>query len=112
MARLLADEDFPSPAVAELRRRGHDVTTLLDLELSDRGLPDAGVLALAIGDRRAVVTMNRRHFIRLHEVDARHAGIIVCTVDLDFVRLATRIHAAVSGVPALDGRLVRVHRPA
>jgi hypothetical protein len=41
---------------------------------------------------RAVVTFNRRHFIRLHTEVPSHAGLIVRTRDDDVTALADRIH--------------------
>jgi hypothetical protein len=47
-----------------------------------------------VAEQRTVLTLNRRHFIRLHQTTPEHAGIVVCTYDPDFVALAQRIHAA------------------
>lgn len=66
MARLLADENFPLPAVEALRGYAHDVATLADLERAGRRVSDADVLALAAAEQRAVLTLNRRAFFRLH----------------------------------------------
>ena len=82
MALLYADEHFPAPAVAELRRLGH-----------------------------AVLTLNRRDFIRAHGHNPHHAGIIVCTQNLDFTQLASRIHDAASAAESIAGRVIRVYRP-
>jgi uncharacterized protein DUF5615 len=72
---------------------------------------DEAVLDLASSERRAVVTLNRWHFVRLHGERPAHAGIIVCTFDRDFAALARRIDEAVRRVGSLDGQLVRVNRP-
>jgi len=111
VARLLADENVPQPVVEELRRHGHDVATLFDLGQANLRLPDDEVLALAVTDGRAVLTLNRRDFIRLHQEVSDHAGIVVCSFDLEFERQATRISDAVAAEPGLAGRLVRVNRP-
>jgi len=34
-------------------------------------------------------------FVRLHGIQPGHAGIIACTVDVEVVQLAERIHAAI-----------------
>ena len=112
MARLLADENVPWPVVEALRRLGHEVLTLADQGQAGRALADRAVLQLAIADGRAVVTLNRRHFIRLHDEDPAHAGIVVCTVDLDFEGLARRLDAAVRSQPTLTGQLLRITRGA
>src|SRR5580704_15982072 len=111
MARLYADENFDYPVVLELRRLGHDVLRAQEVGQGGRGIPDPAVLAFATADGRAVLTFNRRHFIRLHLSGVRHAGIITCTRDDDSSALAGRIHAAVSGPPTLDGVQVRIVRP-
>jgi predicted nuclease of predicted toxin-antitoxin system len=110
MARLLADEDVAFPVVEWLRHLGHDVMTVHDLGQANLGVGDDVVLELARNDARALVTMNRKHFKRLHRADSNHAGIIICTVDLDFNGLASRIDDAVQSQPSLAGQLVRVYR--
>jgi hypothetical protein len=111
MTRLYADENFPRPVVLELRRLGHDVLTIQDAGQANQQLSDPQVLAAASADQRAVVTLNRRHFVRLHALTPHHQGLIVCTYDPDFPGQAQRIHEAIGVVP-LAGRLVRVNRPA
>lgn len=63
MARLYADENFPLPVVQALRRLGHDVLTSLDAGNAGRAVPDDEVLAFAVAGGRAVLTLNRRHFV-------------------------------------------------
>ena len=109
MASLYADEQFPLPVVELLRTLGHDVLTVQ--EAGNGGLPDPDVLAFAVSNNRAVLTQNRRDFMRLHRLQPDHTGIIVCTDDQNLERLATRIHQAISGEESLKGGLVRVVRP-
>ena len=111
MALLMADEDFPFPCVVELRALGHDVISSSEAGLKDQSTPDNAVLVAAIAAERAVLTHNRRHFMRLHLDIPAHAGIIVCTVDGDFIALASRIHAALQLVADTSGQLLRVYRP-
>jgi hypothetical protein len=66
------------------------------------------VLALAVAEQRIVVTLNRRHFIRLHSTMPEHAGIVVCTFDPDFAALAQRIHTALEAQPQMAGQPIRV----
>jgi hypothetical protein len=75
-------------------------------------VPDETVLAFATAARRAVLTINRKHFIRLHRIEQEHAGIIVCTFDPNFVDQAKRIHQAIELKASLFGQLIRVNRPA
>ena len=110
MAALLADENFPQPVVHALRTLGHNVLTLHDCGQSGQALPDPEVLALATTQQRALLTLNRRDFIRLHLQDPTHAGIIVCTFDADFTAQAQRIAAMITTQPQLVGQLLRVNQ--
>ncbi len=112
MAKLYADEDFPFPVVDALRQLDHEVLTVFEANRANQAVPDHEVLAFATEQGRALLTLNRRDFIRLHGEHPQHAGIIVCTHDLNFVALAERIDQAIRSVPELDGRLLRVNRPA
>ena len=111
MTRLYTNENFPLPVVEALRQLGHDVLTSLDAGNAGQSLPDHTVLAFAVAHQRAVLTINRKHFIRLHRENPDHAGVIVCTFDLDFVGQAERIDDAIKTLPDLTGQLVRVNRP-
>lgn len=110
MARLYSNENFPIPVVVRLRELGHDVLTIQETGKADQAMPDAEVLKFATNENRAVLTINRRHFIRLHREQPNHAGIIVCTLDPDFVGQAERIHKAICGQTSLSGKLIRVNR--
>jgi len=112
MARLYANENFPLPVVEELRRLGHDVLTIQEAGKANQECPDEAVLASASADDRALLTINRKHFIRLHEASSGHKGIIACTADLDFTGQASRIHEAIKSHDSLAGRLIRINRPA
>ena len=111
MARFYANENFPLPVVEELRRLGHDVLTTSESGRAALRVSDEEMLAFAVDNNRAILTHNRRHFIVLHDRNPVHCGIIVCTVDVDSIALANRIHAAISVNQQLDGRLIRVNRP-
>ena len=111
MARLYANENFPLPAVEELRRLGHDVLTSYESGQAGQAVPDEDVLAFAVAEARILITLNRKHFVRLHQTHADHTGIIVCTFDPDFKALAQRVHAALVDQPQMAGRLVRINRP-
>ena len=112
MARLYANENFPLPAVEALRQRGHDVLTAHESGRANQAIPDHEVLAFATQQERVLITFNRKHFIRLHNENPGHAGVIVCTVDVDFEALAERIHAALEAHETFVGQLARVNRPA
>ncbi|MEX0818386.1 MAG: DUF5615 family PIN-like protein [Pirellulaceae bacterium] len=111
MSRLYADEDFSYPTVEELRRHGHEVLTAQEAGEGGQGKTDEQVVAFAVAKNRAVVTFNRRHFIRLHRRIGSHSGIIVCTRDPDHIGLAVRIDQSMAAYPDLKNHLVRVNRP-
>lgn len=48
---------------------------------------------------------------RFPTLPSRHAGIIACTFDMDFIRQANRIHAVIVACDSLAGRLIRINRP-
>jgi predicted nuclease of predicted toxin-antitoxin system len=108
MAKLYADENFPYAVVDALRALGHDVLTVQ--EAGQQGGGDADVLHYGTAAGRAVLTLNRRHFIRLHSKVPAHAGIIVCSKD-DPMLLAGRINQILVANPVLHGLLFRVNRP-
>ena len=77
MADFYADENFDYEVVRRLRMHGPDVLTVQEAGQRDQDDPD--VLAVATAAKRAVLTFNRRDFIRLHKLTAAHASIVVCT---------------------------------
>ena len=111
MARLYADEQFPLPVVEFLRSLGHNVLTVQEAGKANQGIPDLEVLAFAIDNDRAVLTWNRQDFVQLHKLNPNHAGIVVCSKDLNWERQATRINQAISNLEKLRGELIRVNRP-
>ena len=112
MARFYSNENFPRQAVEELRRLGHDVLTSFEAGNANRSVPDGEVLDFAGSQDRILLTQNRLHFLRLHQRKAAvHAGIVICTYDPDFLRLAAQIHAVVGGGADLADALVRINRP-
>lgn len=64
MAQLYSNENFPLPVVEHLRSLRHDVLTTLDAGKANQAVPDAEVLNFARSQNRAVLTLNRRHFIK------------------------------------------------
>jgi hypothetical protein len=109
--RFLADENFPFPVVEALRSFGYDVLTLSDLGKAGQAVTDVAVLKLASDDSRAVLTLNRKHFVRLHQSSSDHSGIVVCSFDLDFDGQAKRIRSALDGQSSVVGQLLRINRP-
>lgn len=111
MARLYANENFPLPVVERLREFGHDVSTTQDEGEAGLAIPDEEVLDFAAKKERVLLTLNRKHFVRLHGERAEHAGIVVCTFDPDFEQQAERIHQTLESRQTLAGQLLRVNRP-
>jgi len=64
MARLYANENFPLRVVHHLRGLGHDAITIQETGKGGQSVPDESVLEYAVAEERAVLTINRRHFIR------------------------------------------------
>ena len=81
---------------------GHDVLTTFESGRAGQAIPDEEVVAFAMAGERIVVTLNRRHFVRLHQTTPDHAGIVVCSFDPDFAALAQRIHAALGTEPQME----------
>jgi predicted nuclease of predicted toxin-antitoxin system len=67
MASLYSNENFPKRVVDELRQLGHDVLTSYEAGRANQKIPDDQVLQFAISRNRAVLTLNRSDFIRLHQ---------------------------------------------
>lgn len=112
MARFYADENFPLPVVQKLRRLGHDVLTISEASKANQQYSDTAVLQDAASLGRCVLTLNRKHFRRLHEEGLSHAGIVLCTYDPDYTGQAQRIDEAVGDLSSLAGQLIRINRPA
>lgn len=111
MARLYADEDFSYPVVQRLRQLGHDIVTAHEAGQANQRIEDNAVLAFASEEGRAVLTFNRRHFIRLHSMVSSHEGIVVCSRDDDVSALADRLHHQLDSTPSLHDQLLRINRP-
>jgi predicted nuclease of predicted toxin-antitoxin system len=107
-----ADENFPLRTVEELRRLGHDVLTTFEDGRANQAIPDEEILVRAVELKRAVLTLNRKDFRKLHEADSNHFGIIICTEDPDRAGQAKRISEKVEEFEDLRGQLIRIYRPA
>ena len=106
-----ADENFPLDVVIELRRLGNDVLTAFEDGRANQGIEDERVLRRAIKLNRAVLTINRIDFKRLHNADRNHTGIVICTFDGDFAGQAQRIHETCDKLSEIKNELVRIYRP-
>lgn len=111
MARLYSNENFPLPVVDELRKLGHNVVTIQETGNANQAMSDEDVLAFANEKQRILLTLNRRHFIKLHNKRQPHAGILACTFDPDFQVFAKRIDDAIQAAGNLSQKVVRINRP-
>jgi hypothetical protein len=107
--RFYSNENFPRQAVEALRALGHDVLTTP--EALKAGLSDPEVLKYATENHRVVLTHNWKHFVRLHNDNANHCGVVVARTDIDFERLARRVHEAVSALANPAGQLIMLSKP-
>lgn len=111
MARLYSNENFPLPVVEELRELGHDVLTIQETGRASQAVTDEDVLDFANKEKRILLTLNRRHFIRLHNKRHPHAGIFACTFDSNFSELAARINDVLREENDFTKKVVRINRP-
>ena len=78
--RLLLDEDVRLLLAETLRQRGFDARHVIELGRGGRGDPEQ--LALAVKQRRAILTHNVRDYVLLdreYRVERQpHHGILVC----------------------------------
>ncbi len=110
MARIYTNENFPLAVTTILRNLGHDVLTTQEAGRSDLGIPDEEVLSFAVSQKRILLTLNRRDFLRLHRLDSNHCGILICTENINFQELAARIQEAIEQCDNFDKQLVRVYK--
>jgi hypothetical protein len=116
MARFYANENIARQVarqvVEELRRLGHDVLTTAEAGKANASVQDEEVLRFASAAERFLLTHNRLHFRRLHaHPSGDHAGIVLCSVDSDFPRLARAIHDCITNTDQIRNCLLRVNRP-
>ncbi len=111
MARLYSNENFPLPVVEELRRLGHDALTIQETGKAGQAMSDEDVLAFANKEKRILLTLNRRHFIRLHHQKKPHTGVLACTFDPDFLSFAKRIDKVLQEDNDFSRKVVRINRP-
>ncbi len=111
MVKLYANENFPLETVLVLRHLGYDILTTHEMGKSNLSIPDEDVLAFSITENRAILTINRKDFMRLHRLNPIHSGIIVCTKNDDFDNFALCIHSVL--LPYQDNAanlLLRVYK--
>ncbi len=111
MIKLYANENFPVETVLILRNLGYDILSTHESGQSNLKIPDEDVLAFAISEKRAIITVNRKDFKRLHRSNPTHFGIIVCTKNDDFENFAKCIHGVlIQCEEGISNQLIRVYR--
>lgn len=108
--RLYSNENFPIAMVEHLRSLDCDVLTSYDADRANQGIPDDEVLRFATEQNRAVITFNRDDFVALHSRGDRHAGIIVCKDNRDYLGQVTILHAYLQEIDLLCDRLIRIKK--
>jgi predicted nuclease of predicted toxin-antitoxin system len=112
MVKLYADEQFPLPVIKILRALEYDILTVQDAGKAEQKIPDLEVLQYATSLNRAVLTMNRRDFIRLHNQVSHHEGIVICRSSTNWEKIAQAIHQSLSQIQVMSDQLIRVKMPA
>jgi Domain of unknown function (DUF5615) len=70
------------------------------------------VLDFAISQNRAVITLNYNHFKNLHKQVKTHSGIVICSRNDDWDIFVDCIDMALREEESIEGKLIRVNRPA
>ncbi len=110
MCKLYADENVPKAVVSALRDLGYDVLTAYEAGQANQGIEDTALLKFAAHRQRAVLTLNRRDFLELHQKNQNHSGILICREDRNYSQLAQRIHSQIVANKPLQSKLVRVNK--
>ena len=72
MGSFYADEKFNLPVVELLRNLGHDVLRVQEAGNANQRIPNEQVYEFGVNQERAILTINRTDFIRLHRRDDHH----------------------------------------
>jgi predicted nuclease of predicted toxin-antitoxin system len=95
--RFYADQHYPAPVTAGLRRRAIDVLTAQDADQCGASDPDQ--LAFAAGLGRVLLTFDS-DFLAIHQSSVSHVGIVWCPATKysigELVRMLVLLHAVVS----------------
>ena len=107
--RWLADECVAAPLVALLRSDGHDVLSVAELAA---GLSDADVVALALREKRLLLTEDKDFGDLVVRRERAVPGVVLMRIDTNASRLkAARLAAAIDQYgEALFGRYTVVEQ--
>jgi len=109
MTKLYLDEDCSDKRLKKaLIKLGYDVQTTP--EAGNIGKDDKAQLIYAISQNRAIVTHNRKDFLRIHKETPNHSGIIICTQNPNNQQLAEKINEKIINRDELTNLLLRVNK--
>jgi predicted nuclease of predicted toxin-antitoxin system len=94
-----------------LRALEYDILTVQDAGKAEQKIPDPEVLQYAISLNRAVITMNRRDFIRLHAQIPQHKGIVICKSSTNWEKIAQAIHKHLIQSDSIEGQPIGIKLP-
>ena len=107
---LYADENFPLRVVEELRRLGLDVLTAFEDGRANQSLTDQLILIRATELGRAIVTLNRRDFKRLHfRYRSTLALLSAPKIQIGWVK-HNGFSSQLPAPESCEGRLIRIYR--
>ena len=109
-AKLYTNENFRQPLVRELRELGYDVLTSREANQDNQGITDSEVLRFAISQNRALITYNRKDFLKLHKETKKHRGIILCKEDRNDAEYARIIHEQLLKFESLNNQLILIKK--
>ena len=99
--KLLLDEHIWAYLAKILREQGFDVIHVEEIDLTST--PDAKIMAYAVGEHRAVVTFNIKHYVPLavqyYEDGKEHYGVVV-SKQLSQGELQTRVTKLLESISA------------
>ena len=93
-----------------LRDLGHEVITSHDADQANQGIPDNEVLSYATQNNLVVITFNRDDFIKLHNKNIQHCGIVICKTDRDYQGQMDYLNMYLQDQDSLSDRLIRIKK--
>lgn len=108
--KFYSNENFPQPMVRKLREKGYDILTSLEAGQANQGIPDESVLQFAIESNLIIITLNRDDFIKLHQQNNQHNGIVICKADRDYEGQIEALYEYLQTQTTLKNRLIRIKK--
>lgn len=108
--KFYSNENFPLPMVRKLREKGYDILTSLEADQANQGIPDEYVLKFAVECNLTIITLNRDNFIKLHQENKQHSGIVICKADRDYAGQIETLDQYLQTQTTLKNRLIRIKK--